>query len=74
MLPRETLQLHHRAEGEATEGDGGAAGNGWGFPLPDVPPGGTQTPPPALQAVRLCIHKWVSAVLAALSRLHHKSN
>lgn len=50
MQPLQTVQLHHPAEGEATEGTRGAAGDGRRFSLPDIPPGGAQAPPPALQA------------------------
>lgn len=48
MQHLQTLQLHHPAEGETTEGDRGAVGDRRGFSLPDIPPGGAQAPPPTL--------------------------
>lgn len=69
IQPLWSLQWHHRTEGEATEGDRGAAGNRRCFPLPHISPGGTQAPPPALQAVWLCIHRLVPDVRMCLKVL-----
>lgn len=74
MQPLQTLQLHHPAEGETTEGDRGAVGDRRGFSLPDIPPGGAQAPPPALQALGLCIHRLVSALTCLTMFAHHKSD
>lgn len=52
----QTVALHHPAEGEAAEGCRGAAGHRRCFSLPLTPQGGSQTPPPALQTLRLRLH------------------
>lgn len=69
--PVQTLSLHHPAEGEAAEGDGGAAGHRRGFSLPFPPQSSSQTPPPALQTVWLRLHRLVWPRVTQLT--HHSS-
>lgn len=52
----QSLALPHPEEGEAAEGDGGAAGNRWRPVLPVTPQSGAQAPPPPLQSLRLLLH------------------
>lgn len=67
----QTLSLHHPAEGEAAEGNGGAAGHRRGFSLPFPPQSSSQTPTPALQTVWLRLHRWVWPRVTQLT--HHSS-
>lgn len=60
----QAVAFHHEAEGAAAERGGGPVGDGWSSALPLTPQPGAQTPPPALQTLRLRIHR--SAMLGIL--------